>query len=540
MRGIFDDEVLGVFASFQALLAAGHLRASAEAVLIEGETRWTFLDFEAQVRRLASALAQSGVAPGDRVGVLFLNQKEYLVCVLAIRLVGAVVVPVNGLLAPEDILYVLSHAGVSLLLTTQRFAPLVAQVAVPVWIAHHRGDDVLPEGPAERAIFEVKLAAGDPAFEPTVDASPETLALLIYTSGTTGRPKGVMLSEHNILANLDSIHRRLQFTTADRILMALPLFHAYGLTNSLYAMSLGCAIVLVPSLAPKTLLETLVAERITILPLVPTLFTVLVEQALRMQAAGQVAGFPDLRLCVSGGAALPVALLDAVESTFGMTVLEGYGLTETAPVLAVNDPHEGRIPGSVGKLLDNVQLSLRDDANQALPMVPGQTSAEGEICVAGPNVMLGYYHDPEATAQVIFEDAGTRWFRTGDLGHVDAEGHVVISGGRKKELIIRAGENIAPVRIEMVLYQHPAMAAVAVVGLPDTKLGEKVVACLQLKPGAEPPTSKELRTHCAQHLAAFMVPDEFHVLPELPKNPAGKILKAALKAQLLEGAMVAN
>jgi long-chain acyl-CoA synthetase len=529
-----------VFASFQALLAAGHLRASAEAVLIEGETRWAFLDFEAQVRRLASALAQSGVVPGDRVGVLFLNQKEYLVCVLAIRLVGAVVVPVNGLLAPEDILYVLSHAGVSLLLTTQRFAPLVAQVSVPVWIGHHRGDDALAPGPAERAIFEAKLASGDPAFEPTVAPSPETLALLIYTSGTTGRPKGVMLSEQNILANLDSIHRRLQFTTADRILMALPLFHAYGLTNSLYAMSLGCVIVLVPSLAPKTLLETLVAERITILPLVPTLFTVLVEQALRMQAAGQVAGFPDLRLCVSGGAALPVALLDAVESTFGMTVLEGYGLTETAPVLAVNDPHEGRIPGAVGKLLDNVQLSLRDDANQALPIVPGQTSAEGEICVSGPNVMLGYYHDPEATAQVIFEDAGMRWFRTGDLGHVDAEGHLVISGGRKKELIIRAGENIAPVRIEMVLYQHPAMAAVAVIGLPDTKLGEKVVACVQLTPGAKPPTPKELRTHCAQQLAAFMVPDEFHILPELPKNPAGKIFKPALKAQLLDGSMVAN
>lgn len=483
--------------------------------LVEDDIRWTYGDVLEKVNRLASVLAQKGIQPGDRVALMFLNQKEFMVSFLAVLRLGAVVVPINLQLPPDDILFVIMNSGSKLVLSTASLAAAFAGKPIPLLVSNQE----IQELPS----WEDAVAQGDPAFNPTVPPSPHTMRILMYTSGTTGKPKGVMLSEENIIENVAGVKPVLAFYPDERVLLALPLFHAFGLIIAIYILSIGAEIVLVPRFAPKKILHALVQEHISVLPLVPTMFGLLLEGVAKVG----VENFKSLRLCVSGGASLPPDLLKRIESTLGITVLEGYGLTETSPVLAVNDPTVGSIPQSVGKALPNVQMKLMDDHGKDIPWQPGETSGEGEIVVKGPNLMLGYYNLPEETASVIDTDG---WFHTGDLGHFDPQGNLFISGGRKKDLIIKAGENISPIRIEYVLHEHPAIMDVSVIGVPDEKIGEEILACVQFCPG-QSATAAELKKFCREHLPPFMVPGCFRVYEELPKNQTGKVLKKVLREE---------
>jgi long-chain acyl-CoA synthetase len=494
-------------------------------ILIEEESRWTLTELKQKVAHLASALQTRGVQPGDRVASMFMNQKEALLSFFAILAAGAVVVPINITLPPEDIIHVILNSGSRLVLTTAAFAQKFEGRPIPVLVSNQsiRQEGGFQFPSLEEAMQESAESLNTSDFASVEYGDENTMRILMYTSGTTGRPKGVMLSERNLLSNLEGFAPVVNIEPQDQLLLALPIFHAYGQMIALYALQRQAPLYLVPNFAPKKIMQTLVEHHITILPLVPTMFSVLLGS---IQKIG-----PDklssLKACVSGGASLPEKLLQQIESTLNLVVLEGYGLTECSPVLAVNSRERGSIPKSVGKALPNVNLKLVDEQGNTIPWQPGQVSGEGEILAKGPNIMLGYYNLPEDT-ELAFDPEG--YFRTGDLGHLDPEGNLFISGGRKKDLIIKAGENIAPIRIEEVLHHHPAILHAAVIGIPDEKLGEEILACVELKPG-ESVTEAELKRFCLEHLTPLMVPALVRICSELPKNQTGKVLKNQLKAE---------
>jgi long-chain acyl-CoA synthetase len=485
-----------------------------ELFLVEDNTRWTYGEFLDRVKRLASTLAAQGIQPGDRVALMFMNQKEYLLGFFAVLHLGGVVVPINLQLGADDIMFVLRNSGSRLVLTTAGLAaPLVGKI--PLLVANQE----TPEQPS----FEEALEKGNPEFTPSSAREADNLAVLMYTSGTTGQPKGVMLSEKNLMSNIEGIHPVLKLAQDNRALLALPLFHAFGLMIGLYIISIGARLILVPKFTPRKIIQAMMEEKVTMLPLVPTMFGLILDG---VQKVG-LEPFKSLKYCISGGASLPAELLKRIENALDVVVLEGYGLTETSPVLAVNSPDVGSIPRSVGRPLPNVEIRLLDDHGNVIPWKPGETSGEGEIVARGPNVMLGYYELPEETGKVMDAEG---WFRTGDLGHFDPDGNLFISGGRKKDLIIKAGENITPLKIEEVLYQHPAIQDASVIGVKDEKVGEEILACIQFRPG-QSATAGELKKFCRQYLPAFMVPECFRVYEELPKNQTGKILKKVLREE---------
>jgi long-chain acyl-CoA synthetase len=277
----------------------------------------------------------------------------------------------------------------------------------------------------------------------------------------------------------------------------------------------GGTLILLKQFAPKSILQSIEKHKATILPLVPTIYSFLVDLSARNDY-----DVSSLKHCISGGAALPRALLEKVEETLNVSVIEGYGLTETSPVIAVNTFKGGSFPGSVGPIVPNLEVKIIDETGKE------KLSEEvGEILVRGKTVMQGYWNLPKETAKTITSDG---WLKTGDLGHLDKKNFLFISAGRKKDLIIRAGENVSPLAIENALMNHPAIAEVAAIGVDDKRTGERVKVCIALRPEATT-TESELKSFCRKNLPTFMVPDYFQVMEELPKNATGKILKSKLK-----------
>jgi long-chain acyl-CoA synthetase len=273
-----------------------------------------------------------------------------------------------------------------------------------------------------------------------------------------------------------------------------------------------------PQFQPKAILAAIERHQATVLPLVPTIYSFLVQLVARGEH-----NVSSLRYCISGGAALPHALLHKVEDLMKVTVLEGYGLTETSPVISVNTIKEGSVVGSVGPALPGVELKIVDEQGQAVPQ-----GDVGEIFVKGATVMSGYWKLPDESREVLTADG---WLKTGDLGHLDEQGRLYISAGRKKDLIIRAGENVSPLAIENILINHPAIMETAAVGIPHPRLGEQVVACIVLREGHQA-TDLELKKYCREKLPPFSVPDHFQFYETLPKNPVGKILKTQLREEV--------
>jgi len=346
---------------------------------------------------------------------------------------------------------------------------------------------------------------------PEVDR--EDVAACLYTSGTTGRPKGAMLTHRNLLANIQSFREILHVTEEDVFLTVLPMFHAFAATVMfLEPLSVGATIVVEPRFAPDLTLKAIAEHRVTLFGGVPTLFAVLAG------LPRPPADFSSWRLCLSGGAPLPPAVLEAFEAKFGVPIYEGYGPTECAPVLTVNRPLGVRKVGSVGPAIPQVELRIVDEAGHPLP--PGEV---GEIVARGPNVMQGYLNRPAETAEVLRNG----WYHTGDLGRVDQDGYYYIVD-RKKDLILVGGLNVYPREVELALASHPAVAEAAVIGVPDPVRGEVPRALVVLRDGQQADT-QELLQWCRQRLANYKVPRTIAFVSQLPKTATGKILKAQLK-----------
>lgn len=492
-------------------------------LLIEGDTRWTKGQLTEKVDRLCQWLSTQSLTRGDRVACWMGNQKEMLIAILACRKTGLVPVPINTQWSLDDTAYVLKHSGAKLILTSQRFEEQLQPVSQALSLPLSTVEGILTN---DTPLPEYSLDEG----QTTADELSQ-LGLLIYTSGTTAKPKGVMLSDHNLLANMEGIAATgILGNGEETLLMALPLFHAYGLTLTLYAISANVPLVLEPTFNPKVLLATIAKEQVSILPLVPTMLRVLGEAIQKQESRHAL---QSIKWCISGGAALPPALLEQLANA-GLPVLEGYGLTETSPVIAVNRPNKDPKPGTVGNILPNVNVRI-----QPLDVVQASSSASdtpGEIEVKGHSVMLGYYQDKEATKAVMTEDG---WLKTGDIGKINSDGTLSLTDGRLKDLIIKHGENIAPQRIEAALSAHPDIGDISVFGIPDNKSGEQIIAYISPNESvvSADGLSEELMAWCREHLPPLWQPKRIIVKDELPKNATGKILKRQLKEDYLSSSL---
>jgi long-chain acyl-CoA synthetase len=504
-------------AFFQYLQAHAKENPSHPAV-IDGESCLTYGELVSSIESFASAMSKLKLNSQSKIGLLCLNQKEYLIAFFAALLKGVPVIPFNFLLKPEDLVYITQDAGIDTLVVDSVFvkpevAPFFQFFANKILIGPADPDQV-GEG---TLCWDEFLATGTPGGSVTKHERGESLPdVILYTSGTTAKPKGVMLDESQFDANGTGFLEHLHFTPEDKVILALPLFHSFGNIIALVLLRAGATLILLKQFQPKSILASIAQHKATILPLVPTIYSFLVE----LYARGGY-DVSSLRYCISGGASLPEALLKKVEEGLGVTVIEGYGLTETSPVIAVNTMKDGSVPGSVGPVLPNVELDIVDDSGKQVAQ--GEV---GEIRVRGVTIMKGYWNKPDETAETLSADG---WLRTGDLGHLDEKGRLFISAGRKKDLIIRAGENVSPLAIENALMGHPAIAEVAAVGIADERIGEKVKVCVVLRQGTDA-TEQELKSFCRQKLPAFMTPDMFQFMESLPKTATGKILKSELRA----------
>jgi long-chain acyl-CoA synthetase len=456
-------------------------------------------------RRVASLLASAGVSRGDRVGLMMPNIPAFPVAFYGALTAGAVVVPMNPLLKGREVAYYLSDSGARLLFAWREFAGEAAKGAADVGAEVIQVDDVE---------LSSALAGHSPAAG-SADADDTDDAVILYTSGTTGQPKGAQLTHGSLARNARLTAETLLQNHRDDVMMGcLPLFHVFGLTCGLNATVVaGGTLTLLPRFDAGKALDIIARDRVTIFEGVPTMYAGMLHHP-----AADSADTTSLRVCVSGGAAMPVEILRGFEEKFGCMILEGYGLSETSPVASFNHPHRPRKAGSIGTPVEGVEMRLVSDAGDAVP--EGEV---GEIAIRGHNLMKGYWGKPEATAEAIPDG----WFRTGDLARVDEDGYYYIVD-RKKEMIIRGGYNVYPREVEEALHEHPAVAEVAVVGMPHADLGEEVGAAVALKPGADA-TPAELQQFVRERVAAYKYPRRVWLVASLPKGPTGKILRREVR-----------
>jgi long-chain acyl-CoA synthetase len=451
--------------------------------------------------QMAGLLREHGIQPGDRVGIMLPNVPQFAVAYYGVLRAGGIVVPMNVLLKRREVAFYLTDPGARVVLAWHEFADEARAGA------EEAGAECIVVAPGE---FEQLLAIAPPVREIAAKVGSDT-AVILYTSGTTGRPKGAELTHANLRRNVEVMTEIFSIGTEDVILGALPLFHAFGQTCALNAsLAAGGCLSLIPRFDAGKALEIIERDRVNVFEGVPTMYSALLA---RSDAAEH--DVSSLRLCVSGGAALPVEVLRAFERTFDCVVLEGYGLSETSPVASFNHPDRERKPGSIGTPIDGVEMKAVNEAGDEVP-----AGDVGEIVIRGHNVMKSYWQRPDATAEAISADG---WFRSGDLGRIDEDGYFFIVD-RKKELIIRGGYNVYPREIEEVLYEHPAVHECAVIGIPHASLGEEVGAAVALKPWAAA-TAEELRAFVKSQVAAYKYPRHLWLVDALPKGATGKILK---------------
>ncbi len=461
----------------------------------------SYAELESVVNRAAAGLTRLGLEKGDRLALMLPNCPFFAVSLLAAARLGAISVPVNPMLAPEEACFLLAHSGAKALVTLPPFVPAIEAI---------RGD--LPD---LRHVLtaEEELVGGSMDAAPPCASDPADTAVIFYTSGTTGRPKGAMLSHLNLLSNAGACAETFGVNERDRFCCVLPLFHSFGATVCLVLPVLaGARMTLVPRFAPRDLLALVGSERCTLLAGVPSMYALMLATTRQPDFV-----LASLRIVVSGGAPLPTEVQAAFSRRFDVELLEGYGPTEASPVVSVNRLGANR-PGSVGLPLPGVEVRVVDGGGRDVA-----TGEVGEILVRGPNVMQGYYREPEATAQTV--RAG--WLHTGDLGRVDEDGHLYIVD-RKKDLVIVGGMNVYPRQVEDVLEQHPAVAEAAVFGARCDVRGECVAACVALREGHEA-AEAALLAYCRGRLAAFKAPRRVFVCDELPRSATGKVLKRELR-----------
>jgi long-chain acyl-CoA synthetase len=471
------------------------------------EVTYGFLDGATAL--MAGLLAEKGIAPGDRVGIMLPNVPYFAVCYYGALRAGAVVVPMNVLLKRREVEFYARDPEAKLLFAWHGFAE-DAQAG-----AEDAGVECVLVEPGE---FEQMVGAAQP--RPKVaDTDDADTAVILYTSGTTGTPKGAELTHAGLARNCEIARGVFDLGTDAVALGALPLFHAFGQTCGLNAtIAGGGTLTLIPRFDPGKALEIIERDGVTVFEGVPTMYNAILHHP-----GAESFDTSTLEVCVSGGAAMPVEVMHGFEEKFGCKVLEGYGLSETSPVASFNHPDRERKAGSIGTPVEGVEMKVVDDEGADLP-----AGEVGEIVIRGHNVMKGYWNRPDATAEAIRDG----WFHTGDMAKIDEDGYFFIVD-RKKDMIIRGGYNVYPREIEEVLYEHPAVREVAVVGVPHDELGEEVGAAVALKAGAEA-TPDELRDHVKAQVAAYKYPRLVWLVEDLPKGPTGKILKREIERPSLQ------
>jgi long-chain acyl-CoA synthetase len=468
--------------------------------LVAGGRRLTYRELHAAASSLAGGLAGLGLAPGERLGLHLPNSAEFVLAYYAAQKIGLVPLSLNVTYAAPEIEYILGDAQAAAVVTA---GPVAANLP-----ARDRMRSVRHVVDAR----ELGALTGPPRPR-ALDRDREETAAILYTSATTGRPKGVMLTHANVVSNAYATVHHLRMTCEDRGLCALPMFHCFGQNFIMNALvTAGGLLVVQERFVPDAFLAAIREHRITLLYGVPTMYILFLE-------SGVTPDLSSVRLCFSAAATLPADVEERWTARFGQAIHQGYGLTECSPFASYNHDVAVR-PGSVGTPIENVEMKIVDPEGRELP--DGEL---GEIVIRGPNVMKGYFGNPEATAEAIRDG----WLRSGDIGRRDADGYYAIVD-RVKDMINVAGFKVFPREVEEVLFRHPAVKEAAVVGAADPIRGEAVKAFVVLREGAAA-TADELRALCRGAIAAYKVPERIEFIPALPKNPTGKVLKKELRAR---------
>jgi long-chain acyl-CoA synthetase len=478
-----------------------------------GDTRLSYAAVNAAANRVANLLVRSGVQPGDRVALSCVNIPQFPIVYFGIIKAGATVVPLNVLLKSREIAYHLTDSG------AKAYFCFEGTPELPLGQEGRAGFDQVPG--CERFFLigpDPAWADMSPDFETAAVEATDT-AVVLYTSGTTGTPKGAELSHANMVLNALTCHKLFGTIDNDVHLIALPLFHSFGQTVQMNAgFGAGATLVLLPRFTAPAALSLMQAEKVTFFAGVPTMYWGLLGADPADFDIEAIAG--TLRIAVSGGAALPVEILEQVHKVFGVKIREGYGLSETSPVATFNHPGREAKPGSIGQPVWGVQVKLIDNAWQEVP-----DGEAGEIAIRGHNVMKGYLGRPEATAEAVQDG----WFRTGDIGTRDADGYYFIVD-RAKDMIVRGGFNVYPRELEEVIMTHPAVSLVAVVGVPHPSHGEEIKAFVITKPGATLSES-DLVAWCRENMAGYKYPRFVEFRDSFPMTSTGKVLKRELKPE---------
>ncbi|MFE8700272.1 fatty acid--CoA ligase family protein [Cytobacillus sp. FJAT-54145] len=489
----------------------------------------TYAELDGAITKFASGLEQLGVKKGDHVGLLLGNSPYFIIGMYGALRLGATVIPINPIYTPDEIGYILNNGDVKVVVALDLLLPLAEKMhgALPsvenfIVCETPQGKEAntdlskLTVAPKLKAFTQV-LVSGDLSYKgPELDE--DDVAVILYTSGTTGKPKGAMLTHKNLFSNARDVGQYLHMNEDDRVITTLPMFHVFCLTVALNAPFMtGATILIDPKFSPQEIFRLAKKFEPTVFAGVPTMYNFLYQYP-----EGNPEDLKSLRLCISGGASMPVSLLKAFEEKFNVLISEGYGLSEASPVTCFNPLDKPRKPGSIGQSIVNVENRVVNELGEEVPV--GEV---GELIVRGPNVMKGYYKLPEESAATIRDG----WLYTGDLAKVDEEGYFYIVD-RKKDLILVGGYNVYPREVEEVLYAHPDVVEAAVLGVPDPNLGEAVRSYVVSKNPEL--TAEQLHEYCSEHLAKYKVPSSIEFLEELPKNTTGKILRRALKQQVLQ------
>jgi long-chain acyl-CoA synthetase len=466
---------------------------------------YSYKELNGRINRLTNSFLDAGITQADRIGILLMNQEEFVFTYYACMRVGAVSVPMNPVLSSRELQVILSDCQPKIIVTNESLLGKISQL--------------------DLAFKPILLNVDDPhSFKAFLDSGNENAyistntpeeATIIYTSGTTGLPKGAILTHSNLLSNAETFAKTMSMNSQERTLIVAPVFHSAAQTCCLNATvcSGGYNYLLERWESSTKTLKTMEQEQISFFFGPPTMYTYM------LQDPNLETYHLRLRIAFSGAAPLPIEIFNKWKELFGFEIVEGYGLSETSPVVTINPPQGLKKPGSIGIPIEHVQVKIMDQEGTELP--DGQV---GELVVKGPNVMKGYWQKHVETASVMHED----WFHTGDMGRKDEDGYFYIVD-RKKDMINRAGFKVYPREVEEVIYQYPAILEVAVVGIPDPERGEEIKAFITLKDGHPAPTLYELQTFCKEYLASYKVPKILEILDQMPKTVSGKILKTKLR-----------
>lgn len=503
--------------NFAAILDRNLRRAPDKMVIKQDGRRLTNSQLHARVSALAAGLRGLGIGRGDIVALLMYNHPEFLETVFAVNRVGAAFLPLNYRLAPIEWEYILGHSESAVIITEEKFRDDIADIAQR--LPGLRSKVVLGDGPEDSWLrYEALVQASVGAEVPVASAAADDLQRLMYTSGTTSRPKGVRITHGNLLWKNFSHIIEFGLTDRDVTLICGPLYHVGGLDlPALGTLHTGGSLVLMQKFDARETLRLIEQERPTNIWLPPAMMNAILQLP-------DVTGCDtsSLRFIIGGGEKMPEPLVSRIAAAFpGTWFADAYGLTETVSGDTFNDAgHVLAKVGSVGRPVAHLEVAIQDEQGHGQP-----TGELGEIVLRGPKVFAGYWRDEAATA-AAFRDG---WFRTGDIGRIDADGYLYVED-RKKDMIISGGENIATPEVERVLYEHPDVVEAAVVGMAHPRWGEVPKAFVVLRPGVTPDAAL-LRDFCGERLAKFKAPAEFEFVGALPRTPSGKVLKRMLRSR---------